>query len=389
MAALPPTLLPSPCRSRPAAAVALPLPCPAAALPSHPAAVDLLPLRPVAVALPSPCHQASPCPAAVALPGRRPAIKRRRALLTVALPSSQPCPVWPPPLPCRRCSALPRRLISHSLRFIFTAADLHMAEPTTVSSSSDVTQPSQPTGLPWQSGKHSIVSALAKPAYTFDGSNYGPWRGSFLEFLNAHGLRHHLTDSSPKESDPEYLEWSRLESAVCSWLISTVATQIMEPLSMTRPGRALSLKLETMYANKSNVSRTIRLYEELFACRQGTRTLQSYYGSVDAIFTNLELYQPLVLDLDALRRYRDELRAGAFLSGLRPELADMIRGQVLGGSRVLPTEEIFAAALRVQDSLPTSQSSQPIETSAIIASGGAPRRSTPSGKTRTSYPPCK
>ena len=84
---------------------------------------------------------------------------------------------------------------------------------------------------------------------------------------------------------------------------------------------------------------------------------------------------------------RDELRAGAFLSGLRPELADMIRGQVLGGSRVLPTEEIFAAALRVQDSLPTSQSSQPLETSALIASGEAPRRSTPSGKTRTPIHP--
>ena len=195
-----------------------------------------------------------------------------------------------------------------------------------------------------------------------------------MEFLNAHGLQHHLTDPSPKESDPEYLEWSRLESAVCSRLISSVATQIMEPLSMTRPARALWLKLETMYANKSNVRQTVRLYEELFACRQGTRTLQSYYGSVDAIFTNLELYQPLVLDLDILRRYRDELRAGAFLSGLRLELADIIRGQVLGGSRVLPTEEIFAAALRVQDSLPTSQTSQPVETSALIASGGLPGR---------------
>ena len=122
-----------------------------------------------------------------------------------------------------------------------------MADSTTVSSSSDVAQPSQPIELPRQSGKHSIVSALAKPAYTFDGSNYGPWRCAFLEFLNAHGLRHHLTDSSPKESDPAYSEWSRLDSAVCSWLISSVATQIMEPLSMTRPARALWLKLEMMY----------------------------------------------------------------------------------------------------------------------------------------------
>ena len=289
---------------------------------------------------------------------------------------------------------LPTHLRRFSCRYICAVGStpLHMADTTAASSSSDVAQPPQLTELPRQSGKHSIVSALAKPAYTFDGSNYGPWRCAFLEFLNAHGLRHHLTDSSPKESDPTYSEWSRLESAVCSWLISSVATQIMEPLSMTRPARALWLKLETMYANKSNVSRTVRLYEELFACRQGTRTLHTYYGAVDAIFTNLELYQPLVLDLDTLRRYCDELRAGAFLSGLRPELADMIRGQVLGGSRVLPTEEIFVAALRVQDSFPASQSSQPTETSALIASGGAPRASrknASSGRTRNSYPSCK
>ena len=66
---------------------------------------------------------------------------------------------------------------------------------------------------------------------------------------------------------------TRLESVVCSWLISSVATQIMEPLSMTHPAHALWLKLDMMYANKSNVSQTVRLYEELFACRQGTRTL--------------------------------------------------------------------------------------------------------------------
>ena len=102
-----------------------------------------------------------------------------------------------------------------------------------------------------------------------------------------------------------------------------------------------------MYANKSNVSRTVRLYEDLFACKQGTRTLQSYYGAIEAIFTNLAIYQPTLTDPETLACYKDELRAGAFLSGLRPELADMIRGQVLGGARVMTVEEIFAAALRV------------------------------------------
>ena len=265
------------------------------------------------------------CPALPRCPGRR------SCLLS--------CPATGPLSCCYLLSTLLRGTAAGSAAYTSAPpTPLHMADSNAVSSSdvAHVAQPPQLTELPQQSGKHSIVSVLAKPAYTFDGSNYGPWRCAFLEFLNAHGLRHHLSDSSPKESDPAYSKWSRLESAVCSWLISSVATQIMESLSMTRPARALWLKLETMYANKSNVSRTVRLYEELFACRQGTRTLQTYYGAVDAIFTNLELYQPLVLDLDTLRRYRDELRAGAFLSGLRPELADMIRVRYLGDPGYYP-----------------------------------------------------
>ena len=165
------------------------------------------------------------------------------------------------------------------------------------------------------------MSALAKPAYTFDGSNYGPWRGSFLEFLNAHGLRHHLTDPSPKESNPEYLEWSRLESVVCSWLISSVATQIMEPLSMTRPARALWLKLETMYANKSNVSRTVRLYEELFACRQGTglsiATMdRSMPSSLTSSFISHWSWILIPLDGTATSSEREHFLAGNVLSWL-------------------------------------------------------------------------
>ena len=241
-------------------------------------------------------------------------------------------------------------------------------------------------------GKHSIVSALTRPTYTFDGTNYGSWSTAFLEFLNAHQLQHHLTDPPPRESDPTYAEWSSLESAVCTWMCQSVANDIIEPISQTRPARALWQKLATMYANKSNVSRTVRLYEDLFACKQGTQTLQSYYGAIEAIFTNLAIYQPTLTDPETLARYKDELRAGAFLSGLRPELADMIRGQVLGGARVMTVEEIFAAALRVQDSLPPSSISPTSEVSALVVSGGPSKASgkgSSSGKPRNSFPPCK
>ena len=60
------------------------------------------------------------------------------------------------------------------------------------------------------------------------------------------------------------------------------------------------------------------------------------------------------MDIATLARYRDELRAGAFLSGLRSELANIICGQVLGSARVMTINEIFAAALLVQDSMMSS-----------------------------------
>ena len=121
-----------------------------------------------------------------------------------------------------------------------------------------------------QLGKHSIVLALTRQAYTFDGTNYGLLSTGFQEFPNAHVLPHHLTDPRPKETDTKYAGWSSLESVVCTWMCQSVVKSIMEPISQTRPVRALWQKLTTMCANKSNVSNTVCLYEDLFACKQST-----------------------------------------------------------------------------------------------------------------------
>ena len=218
---------------------------------------------------------------------------------------------------------------------------------------------------------HSIMTALTRSSYTFDGTNYSSWSTTFMEFLNAHRLRHHLTDLPPAESDPSYAEWSYFESAVCTWLCQSVEGKVMQPISTTRPARALWQCLATMYTNKSNVNEKVRLYEALFACKQGLRSLQEYYGAMESIITDLTVYQPASTDPDTLTRYRDELRAGAFLSGLKRELANMIRGQVVGGSRAMPIDEIFSAAIRVHDSVPPSSISSSVDASALVVSRGS------------------
>ena len=58
----------------------------------------------------------------------------------------------------------------------------------------------------------------------------------------------------------------------------------------------------------------------------------------------------------------------------------------------MPTEEIFAAALRVQDSLPQSSVPPSTEVSALVVTRGSSkpsRKGAMSGKSRNSFPPCK
>ena len=64
---------------------------------------------------------------------------------------------------------------------------------------------------------------------------------------------------------------------------------------------------ETSYDvfHKSNVSKMVCLCEDLFACKQGSRSLQAYYGSIEAIFTNLAVYQPPSTDIETLTCYKD------------------------------------------------------------------------------------
>ena len=76
----------------------------------------------------------------------------------------------------------------------------------------------------------------------------------------------------------------------------------------------------------------------------------------------------MLKDPDTLTQYRDELHVGAFLSGLKPELANMIRGPVLGGSCVMPINEIFFAAIRVHDSVLPSSISSSLDASAMVVS---------------------
>ena len=130
---------------------------------------------------------------------------------------------------------------------------------------------------------------------------------------------------------------------MCQSILPTIA----QPLSRLKPASTLWRTLETMYANKTNISHTVEIFESMFTCTQGDQSLQDHFGRLQSLVQELSLYQPPTKDLRTLERYREELIAGVYLSGLRPFIASQIRGQVLSGTQVPDMTSIFSSALRV------------------------------------------
>ena len=260
--------------------------------------------------------------------------------------------------------------------------------------------------------RHSITSQLTRPTYTFDAHNYASWATGFEDFLIAHRLLHHLTESCPARISPDYDTWNQLDSAIRSWMCQSILPTIAQPLSRLKLASTLWRTLETMYTNKTNISRTVEIFESMFTCTQGDQSLQDHFGRLQSLVQELSLYQPPTTDLCTLEGYREELIAGVYLSGLRPSIASQIRGQVLSGTQVPDMTSIFSSALRVSTGVtlsarvtssigPSSFTSSPLpESSALLVSsnhgrdGGRNSKATtsrggrPTAKGKQIFPPC-
>ena len=167
--------------------------------------------------------------------------------------------------------------------------------------------------------------------------------------------------------------------------------------------RSLWQTLETMYANKMNIIPVEEIFETLLTLKQGDLSLQAHFGRMQALIQEVDLYQPPTTDLMMLKRYRAELYAGIYLSGLRPSIASQLRGSLLSGDHVPGITTIFSAALRVTTGMPSLPlSSAPGDTpppSVMVVSaprvrddGGLPPsfdgNRTPHGCGRNRFLPC-
>ena len=180
----------------------------------------------------------------------------------------------------------------------------------------------------------SITAQLTRPAYNFTSNNYSAWASGFELFLEFHNLHHHLMEDPPPLRDPSYASWSQSNSVIITWMLHSIEQNIAESLERIKPARSLWKTLETMYVNQTNIARVIEIFETLLTLRQGDLSLQAHFGRMQALIQEVDLYQPPITHLVTLKRYRAELYAGIYLSGLRPSIASQLRGSLLSGDHI-------------------------------------------------------
>ena len=186
-------------------------------------------------------------------------------------------------------------------------------------------------------------------------------------------------------------------------MLHSIEQNIAEPLARIKLARSLWQTLETMYANQMNIGRVVEIFETLLTLKQGDLSLQAHFSCMQALIQEVDLYQPPTTDLVMLKRYRAELYAGIYLSGLPPSIASQLRGSLLYGDHVPGITTIFSAALRVTTGMPSLPlSSTPgdtpppslmaISTPRARDDGGLPLcfdgNRPPRGHGRNLFPPC-
>ena len=89
------------------------------------------------------------------------------------------------------------------------------------------------------------------------------------------------------------------------------------------PAKKIWDTLRLTYGYKKNILRVFEVYKQLFTLHQGDRSVQEHFTVLRALLDELDVYQPLTIDISRMRQYRDELAEPAvavYLSGLNLDL---------------------------------------------------------------------
>lgn len=170
--------------------------------------------------------------------------------------------------------------------------------------------------------------------------NYSQWSRSIKLALSAK-MKLGLIDGTviqPASSSSTYLQWTRCNDMVVSWLLNSISSDIRNSVSYLFTAKEIWDDLQLRFS-QSNVPRIYQLQKELSSLSQGSMSITSYFTKYRTLNDEIDNLAPIpkcmcsttscTCDYSAkLLRYEQINKLSQFVMGLSDQYT-AIRGQML------------------------------------------------------------
>ncbi|KAL4346407.1 hypothetical protein GQ457_17G000180 [Hibiscus cannabinus] len=147
-------------------------------------------------------------------------------------------------------------------------------------------------------------SSAAKPftnkskSIRLDNTNYLLWRQQVLFTIESLALDGHVDGTLPvpsqyvlgeggaKVSNPEYVSYKQHDSALCSWLLSSIGTSILPSLVNCKTALDIWEKIQSLFS-VSSTTKIMHLHCSLKSLRKRDQSMGEYLSQIQSICDNL------------------------------------------------------------------------------------------------------
>lgn len=184
------------------------------------------------------------------------------------------------------------------------------------------------------------------------GRNYLSWSRSIIIALGAM-MKLGFIDGrcdKPTENASKIEQWIRVDCMVRSWLLNSIAKDIVEAFIYTKSAKDLWLELKERYG-ECNGPMLYQIQREISSVSQGVLTVEKYYTKLKKLWDELKCLMPILTCTCIASKEVSDLTASnqlmQFLMGLN-DTFDNIRNQVLVMDPLPSVNKAYSMLLRVE-----------------------------------------
>lgn len=155
-----------------------------------------------------------------------------------------------------------------------------------------------------------------------DGSNFVTWYRAMSMALKARG-KFQFVDGrckAPPEDSSDYWRWEKVDNMVLSWILSSLAEEIVPVFSHATTARELWVKIEQRFGTCTG-HKLYQILRDIYNQKQGNLSILEYLNRLEMLWDEFDFYTSKM----SAAELKDLNQLMQFLMGLREEFDDVRR----------------------------------------------------------------